>query len=60
MLTVKQLAEMFQVNPMTIYRWVDKKKIPHERTPGGMIRFDDGDIKKWKKERSVDAVAVGQ
>lgn len=38
-LTVKQVAKMKGVQPRTVYDWVDKKRIPFHRTPGGRLRF---------------------
>lgn len=59
-LTVKDVATLFKVNPMTIYRWANTGKIPHERTPGGGLRFDDQELKKWLKSRTVEAKPLGQ
>lgn len=49
-LSVNEVAELFSVNPMTIYKWCKSGKLPHYTIGGSVIRFDaeqlDKDIKK--------------
>lgn len=44
LLTVEEVAEIFQVSPRTVWRWVHAGKLPEIRTPGGTIRFHRDDI----------------
>lgn len=34
-LTVKEVAEYFNKHPRTIYRWIEDKKLPARKDPGG-------------------------
>jgi excisionase family DNA binding protein len=49
----KEVALSCGVQPATIRRWADDKKIPHFRTPGGHLRFNLSEIEAWKL-RSVE------
>ncbi len=42
-LSTHQVAKMLQVSKVSVHKWVDKCKLPGERTPGGhrRIRADD-------------------
>ena len=51
-LTPRQVAELFNVHPVTVADWADKGKLRGFRTPGGHWRF---------KREDVDAlIAAGQ
>lgn len=43
MLSVKQVAEMFNVSEFTIYKWAKSGKLP-SFTIGGLIRFEYDEI----------------
>lgn len=45
-LTAKQLAEHFQVAPLTIYRWKEKG-LPFKRIGSRSIRFDLDEVNSW-------------
>lgn len=42
-LSVKQIAELFNVSELTVYKWAKSDKIPYF-TIGGLIRFDYDEI----------------
>lgn len=42
-LSVKQIAELFNVSELTVYKWAKSDKIPHF-TIGRLIRFDYDEI----------------
>lgn len=46
-LTSGQVAEMFEVHPVTVYDWAEKGRIPGAfRTPGGQWRFVRVEVEK--------------
>lgn len=45
-LKVKDVAAIFDVQPSTVYRWVESQKIPAHRTPGGQLRFKRSEIER--------------
>jgi len=51
-LNVKQVAELFQVKPRTVYSWVYKRLIPYERK-GGSLRFRLNAIEEWNLPRAA-------
>ena len=58
-MTVKQVAEYFNLSPPTIYEWVRAKKIGHLKLPGGSIRIREDDVQKleailWRGPGSTD------
>lgn len=42
--TVSDLAKMFSVKPMTVYRWIREGKITYKRVAGYAVRFTPEDI----------------
>jgi PTS system nitrogen regulatory IIA component len=48
LLTIDDVAEFLQVNPMTIYAWVRDGKIPAFKI-GKVWRFKKEEIEKWLK-----------
>lgn len=50
LLTVEQVAEIFQVSVRTIYRWIDFDGCPVMR-PGGSLRFDLEAVRDWATAR---------
>jgi excisionase family DNA binding protein len=58
-LTVKRLAERWQVTPDTIRKWARTKKIPAiriTRSKRGDWRFDLEQIQKWEQLRTTGAM----
>jgi excisionase family DNA binding protein len=51
-LNVKQVAELLQVKPRTVYSWVYKRVIPYERK-GGSLRFRLDIIEHWDVQRAA-------
>lgn len=50
LLTVKELAEYYNVTPLTIYRW-KANGMPHEKigTSGRSLRFELDKVRAWMK-----------
>jgi excisionase family DNA binding protein len=51
-LTVKQLADLWQIHPDTVYSWAQKKKIPGIKLSRGKRsdwRFDVEKILAWEE-----------
>lgn len=44
LLTVGQLAQIFNVHPRTVARWADEGKLSSIRTPGGQRRFRRSEV----------------
>ena len=54
-MTAKQVSELIEVKPSTVYRWVDLGYIPHVKL-GRCVRFKKADLIRWidqnhRKER---------
>jgi excisionase family DNA binding protein len=43
-LTVAQVAEMLEVSPRTVLRWVERGDLPAVRLPGGRLRVSARDL----------------
>jgi len=52
LLTVKDLGELLQVSPKTIYQWTHMRKIPYYKLPKG-IRFELKKIQQWLKRKEM-------
>jgi len=50
LLTPKELSELLQVKPSTVYKWVHYRYIPHVKL-GTAIRFRVAKIEEWLKKR---------
>ncbi len=55
LMTAKQVSELIEVRPSTIYKWVDLGYIPYVKL-GRCVRFKKGDLIRWidqnhRKER---------
>jgi len=50
LLTIKQLGEVLQVKPKTIYQWTHVGFIPHIKFPKG-VRFSEAEVNEWLKKR---------
>ncbi|MEM0451508.1 MAG: helix-turn-helix domain-containing protein [Nitrososphaerota archaeon] len=47
LVSVKELAEILQVTPRTIYRYVSKNMVPYYRSASGKIYFDLEKVMQW-------------
>ena len=47
-LTVPEAARYLGVSPQTVYRWVERKQIPHLRVMGRNIRFLKSDLTSFR------------
>lgn len=53
-LTSVELAAICDVNRKTIAVWIQKKGIPHFRTPGGQARFKLREVVEWLRKHHFD------
>jgi len=53
MLTVKDIATKFKVQPATVRDWAKKRKIPVTYLPSGELRFDETKINEWIEKRTI-------
>lgn len=44
LMTPRQVADMFHVDPKTVTRWAKEGKLPSFRTPGGHRRYRRADV----------------
>ena len=49
-LTAKQLSEILQVSPKTVYDWVSVGFIPHVKV-GRSVRFEEEKVRRWLSYR---------
>ena len=54
MLKASEVAELFDVTPQTVYRWVKEGQIPFTRIGGRSIRFAREDVTALLGERPTD------
>lgn len=47
-ITVKQVAELLQVKPSTLYAWAEQGRIPCLKI-NGLLRFDEEEVMKFVK-----------
>ena len=52
LLTVEDIAELFQTSTSTIYRWVHKREIPFVKL-GGKLRISPDEIQEYITQNSV-------
>lgn len=57
MLTVRQVAELYQVAERTVNGWVFEGRIPHHR-PGGALRFRLDELLEWSHHNDTAAMNV--
>ena len=57
LLTPRQVAEMFRVDPKTVARWASNGWIGSLRTPGGHRRFRESEVLALLAERAVPAAS---
>jgi excisionase family DNA binding protein len=43
-LTAREVADLFRVQPNTVYRWTNAGKLACIRTPGGQRRYDEAAV----------------
>ena len=53
LITVEELAKYLNLNPHTIYMWVEQKKIPFIKI-GRMVRFDLIEIEEWLTSKKTE------
>ena len=51
LLTTKQLAEILQMAPSTIYSWVHTGYVPYIKL-GKCVRFNEKKVFKWTEDKS--------
>ena len=49
-LTVKELSDLIQISPRTLYEWTHIGFIPHYKLPRG-VRFKIAEVEKWMEGR---------
>jgi len=47
LLTPGEVARLFRVDPKTIVRWVKKGKLTEIRTPGGIRRIRESEVRAY-------------
>jgi excisionase family DNA binding protein len=57
LLTPRQVAVLFRVDPKTVTRWASSGRVGSIRTPGGHRRFRESEIRALLAERTVPAAA---
>lgn len=57
-LTTKQVAEKFAVNPQTVITWAKSGKLAHFRTPGGHRRYLLADVDELLAQTRTPADAA--
>ncbi len=53
-MTVDEVAAYLRVNPMTVYRMVNRGKLPGVKV-GDLWRFEEGEILAWLKRQKRSA-----
>jgi excisionase family DNA binding protein len=53
LLTARQVAELLDVSPETVLRWMRRGELPAIRLPGGAIRFREDELEAWLMERAT-------
>jgi len=51
LLTPKELSELLQIKPSTVYKWVNYEYIPCVRI-GSLIRFKEQKVEEWLRKRA--------
>jgi excisionase family DNA binding protein len=50
LLTIRQLSDLIQVSPKTIYQWTHIGFMPYYKFPKG-VRFRTAEVEKWLEKR---------
>jgi excisionase family DNA binding protein len=53
LLTARAVADVFDVSPETVLRWMRRGALPAIRLPGGSIRFHEDVLETWLEERAT-------
>jgi excisionase family DNA binding protein len=53
LLTARAVADLLDVSPETVLRWMRRGDLPAIRLPGGAIRFREDEIDGWLEERAT-------
>ena len=56
LLTPREVAEMFRVNPKTVTRWARSGKISAVKTLGGHRRFRASEIQRFLEQTGAAAI----
>jgi len=59
LMTVQEVAEHLHLSPHTIYKWVEKGRIPVVRL-GYTLRFRPSDITEFEEQRFVPIFRTGR
>ncbi len=59
LVSVEDLAKILSVSKSLVYKWIDKKSIPHYRFDKA-IRFDLAQIRDWLQSKSVNSITVSE
>ena len=46
LLTPREVADLFRVDPKTVQRWARSGKLPAVRTLGGQLRFREDEVRQ--------------
>jgi excisionase family DNA binding protein len=57
LLTVKEVAELINCKPSTVYAWAKCGEIPCYKI-GGLLRFDQMEIEEWIRQSKVSVTNV--
>ena len=57
LLTPRQVATLFRVDPKTVARWASSGRIGFISTPGGHRRFRESEVRALLAERAVPAAS---
>lgn len=55
LLTAEELSKLINFKIETIYKWVQRKLIPHHRFGKRCVRFKMNEIEKWLQKKHVEA-----
>lgn len=52
LLTAKQVSEILEVKPKTVYEWVSRGLVPHVKI-GRLVRFKKAEIFHWLESKTL-------
>lgn len=58
-MTTRQVAAVFGVNPQTVITWANDGRLPHFRTPGGHRRYNRADVEALRASTTVATSPTG-
>lgn len=59
LLTPKQVAELLNCQPSTVYAWAGSGKIPAFKL-NGCLRFDSKEVEEWVERNRLKSVDIGK